>query len=96
MFLPLDVVRPQTCEDAEHSRWGRFSNIAQTSRPATEPERFRIPVTRREGDANPYRPEERTTMPIAFIGTVLLIVIIIIVLAVIGLFSLLSRARRSL
>jgi hypothetical protein len=35
-------------------------------------------------------------MPVAFIGTALLIVVIIIVLAVIGAFSLFSRARRSL
>ena len=35
-------------------------------------------------------------MPIAFIGTVLLIVVIIIVLAVIGAVSLFSRARRSI
>jgi hypothetical protein len=35
-------------------------------------------------------------MPIAFIGTVLLIVIIVIVLAVIGALSLFNRARRSL
>lgn len=35
-------------------------------------------------------------MPVAFIGTVLLVVVIIIVLAVIGALSLFSRARRSL
>ena len=35
-------------------------------------------------------------MPIAFIGTALLIILIVIVLAVIGLFSLVGRARRSL
>jgi hypothetical protein len=35
-------------------------------------------------------------MPVAFIGTVLLIILIIIVPAVIGLFSLIGRARRSL
>jgi hypothetical protein len=35
-------------------------------------------------------------MPVAFIGTALLIVLIIVVLAVIGLFSLIGRARRSL
>jgi hypothetical protein len=35
-------------------------------------------------------------LPVAFIGTALLIIIIVIVLAVIGALSLFSRARRSL
>jgi hypothetical protein len=35
-------------------------------------------------------------MPVAFIGTLFLIIIVILVLAVIGLFSLISRGRKAL
>lgn len=35
-------------------------------------------------------------MPVAFIGTLFLIIIVVVVLAVVGLFSLISRGRRAL